>query len=127
MSGWRRKVFDAPGLTQAPPGQYLEKVARRWKCKIYVTSSGYDDIGKVLDSMGVAFEPFPGAYDCDLLFVNCGTGDHLNPAALRQALVTTSSPAASARGHGPGPRRRRAAASRRGSVRQARGLFSRAT
>jgi len=53
MAGWRRKVFDAPGLTQAPPGQYLEKVARRWKRKIYVTSSGYDDIGKVLDSMGV--------------------------------------------------------------------------
>jgi len=83
MAGWRRKVFDAPGLTQAPPGQYLEKVARRWKRKIYVTSSGYDDIGKVLDSMGVTFEPFAGTYDCDLLFVNCGTGDHLNPEELR--------------------------------------------
>jgi hypothetical protein len=34
MSGWRRKVFDAPGLTQAPPGQYLEKMARRWTRKI---------------------------------------------------------------------------------------------
>jgi hypothetical protein len=83
MSSWRRKVFDAPGLTQAPPGQYLEKLARRWKRKIYVTSSWYDDIGKVLDAMGVAFEPFPGAYDCDLLFVNCGTRDQLNLEKLR--------------------------------------------
>jgi hypothetical protein len=83
VSEWRRKVINAPGLTQAPPGQYLEKVARRWTRKIYVTSSGYDDIGKVLDSMGVAFEPFPGTYDCDLLFVNCGTGDHPSPDELR--------------------------------------------
>ena len=48
-----------------------------------MTSSGYDDIGKILDSMGVAFEPFPGTYDCDLLFVNCGTGEHPSPDELR--------------------------------------------
>ncbi len=50
MSGWRRRVFDSPGLTQAPPGPYLEKLARRWQRKIYVTSAGYDDIGQVLTS-----------------------------------------------------------------------------
>jgi hypothetical protein len=83
MSGWRRRVFDSPGLTQSPPGPQLEKLARRWRRKVYVTSSGYDDIGKVLKSMGVAFEPFRGDYDCDLLFVNCGTKDRLDPARLR--------------------------------------------
>ncbi|HET7013065.1 MAG TPA: hypothetical protein VFI65_04090 [Streptosporangiaceae bacterium] len=82
MSGWRRRVFDSPGLTQAPPGPQLAVLARRWTRKIYVTSPGYDNIGQVLTSMGVAFEPFRGQYDCDLLFFNCGTQDHLDPASL---------------------------------------------
>jgi hypothetical protein len=29
-SQWRRKVFDSPGLTQAPPGPHLAELARRW-------------------------------------------------------------------------------------------------
>lgn len=33
--------------------------------------------------MGVAFEPFRGDYDCDLLFVNCGTSDRFEANALR--------------------------------------------
>lgn len=84
MSGWRRRVFDAPGLTQVPPGPYLEKLARRWSRKIYVTSPGWDNIGEVLSSMGVLFEPFRGEFDCDLLFVNCGTKDRLDPASLQR-------------------------------------------
>lgn len=84
MSGWRRRAFDSPGLTQAPPGPYVAKVARRWRRKVYVTSAGWDNIGDVLSSMGVVFEPFTGAYDCDLLFVNCGTADFLDPASLQR-------------------------------------------
>jgi hypothetical protein len=84
MSSWRRKVFDAPGLTQSPPGPYLAKLARRWSRKIYVTSPGYDNIGEVLSLMGVMFEPFGGAYDCDLLFVNCGTSDPVDSASLQR-------------------------------------------
>jgi hypothetical protein len=34
--------------------------------------------------MGVVFEPFSGEYDCDLLFVNCGTSDPLDAASLRR-------------------------------------------
>jgi hypothetical protein len=83
VSGWRRRVFDSPGVTQSPPGPYLEKLARRWMRTIYVTSPGYDDIGKVLTSMGATFKPFRGDYDCDLLFVNCGTGDPLDAQRLR--------------------------------------------
>jgi hypothetical protein len=49
-----------------------------------VTSPHYDNIGDVLTSMGVEFEPFAGAYDSDLLFVNCGTGDPLITESLRQ-------------------------------------------
>jgi len=84
MSGWRRRTFNAPGLTQAPAGPYVAKLAKRWTRKIYVTSSGYDDIGEVLRSMKVPFEPFSGEYDADLLFVNCGTKDGVDPASLRR-------------------------------------------
>lgn len=83
MSGWRRRVFDAPGLTQFPPGPHLAKLARHWSRKIYVTSPHWDDIGEVLTSMGVVYEPFTGAYNCDLLFVNCGTRDRLDQASLQ--------------------------------------------
>jgi hypothetical protein len=84
MSGWRRRTFDAPGLTQAPPGPYVAKLARRWSRTVYVTSPGFDDIGQVLRSMGVEFGPFNGKYDCDLLFANCGSGDNLAPASLQR-------------------------------------------
>lgn len=67
MSGWRRRVFNAPGLTQCPSGPYLDKLARRWTRTIQVTSAGYDNIGAVLTSMGVEFEPFVGAYDSNLV------------------------------------------------------------
>jgi hypothetical protein len=39
---------------------------------------------EVLSSMGVMFEPFQGEYDCDLLFVNCGTTDRLDSASLQR-------------------------------------------
>jgi hypothetical protein len=84
MSSWRRRVFDSPGLTQSPPGPHLVDLQRRWRRKIYVTSPRYDNIGNVLSSMGVAFEPFRGKYDCDLLFINCGTGDHVWSESLRR-------------------------------------------
>lgn len=84
MSNWRRRKYDAPGISQAPPGPYLAAVARRWTRKIYVTSPGWDNIGEVLKSMGVTFEPFTGEYDCDLLFVNCGTKDRLDQASLQR-------------------------------------------
>jgi hypothetical protein len=71
-------------LTQSPPGPHLAKLARRWSRKIYVTSPGWDNIGEVLNSMGVMFEPFRGRYDCDLLFVNCGTEDRLDRAKLQR-------------------------------------------
>jgi hypothetical protein len=77
-------VFDAPGLTQSPPGPHLAKLARHWSRKIYVTSPGYDDIGEVLSSMGVMSELFKGGYDGDLLFVNCGTRDRLDAASLQR-------------------------------------------
>jgi hypothetical protein len=77
-------MFDSPGMTQFPPGPHLAKLARHWSRKIYVTSPRWDNIGEVLSSMGVMFEPFRGAYDCDLLFVNCGTKDRLDSASLQR-------------------------------------------
>jgi hypothetical protein len=77
-------MFDSPGMTQFPSGPHLAKLARHWSRKIYVTSPRWDNIGEVLSSMGVMFEPFRGAYDCDLLFVNCGTKDRLDSASLQR-------------------------------------------
>lgn len=50
--------------------------------RIFVTSPGFDDIGRVIRGMGVTPEPFRGGFDCSLLFVNCGTRDAVDPGRL---------------------------------------------
>lgn len=85
---WHRKSFDSTGMTQLPAGPYLDKLARHSIGTIEVTSPGYDNIGQVLRVMGVAYEPFSGAYECDLLFVNCGTSDRLDIDRVRQFVET---------------------------------------
>lgn len=42
---------------------------------IKVTSPQYDDIGQILDQMDIKYQPFDGDYNCDILFLNCGTPD----------------------------------------------------
>lgn len=79
MSRWRRRVMDSTGVTEYPPGPHLSRLGQR---KVLVTRPGNDNIGAILTSMGVEFEPFQGSFDCSLLFVNCGTPDHVDPAAL---------------------------------------------
>src|ERR687885_146286 len=84
---WRRRAFDAPGLTQVPPGPYVDRLARRSIGSIRVSTPGYDDIGQVLTSMKVSFEPFAGSYDCDLLFMNCGTSDSFDARSLHSFVM----------------------------------------
>ena len=84
---WRRRVFDAQGLTQVPPGPHVDRLARRSIGTIRGSTPCYDDIGQVLTSMGVSFEPYAGAYDCDLLFINCGTSDHFDVRALHHFVM----------------------------------------
>ncbi len=50
--------------------------------KIYVTSKHFDDIGEVLSTLKLSYTPFSGKYDCDILFINCGTSDFINPKEL---------------------------------------------
>lgn len=50
--------------------------------RIKVTSPLYDDIGQILNQLEVSYLPFDGDYDCDILFLNCGTHDALDPVAL---------------------------------------------
>jgi hypothetical protein len=78
-SRWRRRAFDAFGVTEYPPGPNLARIGNQ---KVYVTRPGNDNIGAILTSMGVEFEPFQGNFDCNLLFVNCGTADQIDPRAL---------------------------------------------
>ena len=51
--------------------------------KILVTSPCYDDIGKVLTLMQIPYEQYAPNKSCDMLFVNCGTGDPVDPMKLR--------------------------------------------
>ena len=51
--------------------------------KIYVSSPHYDDVAKILDSMGLEYSLFNGNYDCDILFLNCGTSDAVDASKLR--------------------------------------------
>lgn len=80
---WQRKAFDSFGLTQLPAGPYLDQLARHSIGTIRVTTPGFDNIGEVLTIMGVAYEPYFGQYDCDLLFMNCGTSDRLDVDGVR--------------------------------------------
>lgn len=50
--------------------------------KIYVSSPHYDDIGEVLTSMKLPYSPYTGKYDCDILFINCGTSDTFDTGRL---------------------------------------------
>lgn len=84
MVRWLRRAIDSPGITQVPAGPYAHKLARRSIASIQITRPRYDNIGAVLTAMGVSWEPFAGEYDSDLLFVNCGTPDHLDPDSLRR-------------------------------------------
>ena len=52
--------------------------------KIYVTSEHFDNIAEVLDSMKLPYESFPGKYDCDILFINCGTSDPIDSRKLAE-------------------------------------------
>jgi hypothetical protein len=83
MARWQRRTFTSVGLTQVPPGPYIGQLAKRSVGTIKVTRPNYDNIGAVLTTMGVTYEPFDGAYDCDLLFMNCGTADRLESRAVQ--------------------------------------------
>lgn len=50
---------------------------------IKVTSPQFDDIGKVLDQLRIQYIPFDGNYQCDILFLNCGTSDMIDSEQLK--------------------------------------------
>ena len=79
---WNKRAFGSQGLTQYPVGPHL--VALTPKLKIRVTTVGtWDNIGQVLTSMNVEFEPFGGLFEAAILFANCGTPDQLSVSSVR--------------------------------------------
>ncbi len=53
--------------------------------KVGVSSPCYDDIGKILTSLKIPHEPFTKCqFNCNLLFLNCGTNDSINPSQLKK-------------------------------------------
>ena len=53
------------------------------ECVIEVSSPHYDDIGEVLSEMGLSYRGIDPQLSCDLLFLNCGTEDYVDPSVLR--------------------------------------------
>ncbi|MBR2461310.1 MAG: hypothetical protein IKB34_08805 [Clostridia bacterium] len=60
------------------------KMEKNGSYVIYVSSPNYDDIGQVIASMRLDSTDFDGEYDCDLLFINCGTSDEFDDRKLRE-------------------------------------------
>ena len=52
-------------------------------CSISVTSPRYDDIGKVVGSMKLRFHQYKGSYQDDIIFINCGTDDEIDPHKIK--------------------------------------------
>lgn len=52
--------------------------------RVNVSSPCYDDIGKILTSLKINHDKFSHSkFNCDLLFLNCGTSDFIDPKQLR--------------------------------------------
>lgn len=50
---------------------------------IKVTSPGCDDMGAILDRLGIRYVPFDGDYLCDIIFLNCCTSDQIDSGKLK--------------------------------------------
>lgn len=83
MTLWRKRTWDAAaGVTEYPAGPRLADLAPRQR--IQVTQPNYDNVGQVLTALGVPFERYTGDFDCDLLFLNCGSADLVPTDRLRE-------------------------------------------
>ena len=51
--------------------------------RLSVTTPNFDDIGQLLEGMGLRVQPFSSTgFDCDVLFINCGTQSAIDPVQL---------------------------------------------
>lgn len=64
--------------------QDLHREHREQSMRIVVTQPHYDDIAKILDSMKIEYTPYDGTFECDFLFLNCGTADHVPAEEVRR-------------------------------------------
>lgn len=62
----------------------LDKDYKEKAVKMLVTSPGYDDIAKILDTLNIEHEHYKGSFDCNILFLNCGTSDQVPINELRE-------------------------------------------
>ena len=74
-----------PGCPYCEKREDLAAITRPAKkaLKICVSSKNFDDIGQILTSLKIKFTPFSqDRYNCDVLFLNCGSGDAVDPKQL---------------------------------------------
>ncbi|NVO03001.1 MAG: hypothetical protein HXX09_09915 [Bacteroidetes bacterium] len=55
--------------------------------KLYMTSPCFDDMGKVLEKLMLPYSKFEGNFDCNILFLNCGTCDNVDSEKLKQFVL----------------------------------------
>jgi len=74
-----KKHEDLATLTK----QAVQKQVKKALPKICVTTPNFDNIGLILNVMKIKYDAFYSKqYDCDVLFLNCGTSDAVNPTQL---------------------------------------------
>lgn len=82
----KRKETFAEQLAKSPYVSAMQKMSsaalRPPKLSIQVTSPCYDDIGKILKSLKVPYKSYNGTFNCDILFMNCGSSDIVDTGSL---------------------------------------------
>jgi len=77
-----QQVPDDMSWTDEPPGAG-GKIGDISDLRLSVTSPGSDDIGSILKTLGLEYAAFNSTgFDCDVLFINCLTGDTIDSAKL---------------------------------------------
>ena len=76
-----------PGCPYCEKRENLAEISKqanqKLQPKICVTSPGYDNIGQILDSMNIEYSAYGDKrFDCDVLFLNCGTRDSIDRRQL---------------------------------------------
>jgi hypothetical protein len=76
---------EYPGCPYCKKRENLAEITKQpaKKPNICVSSPTFDNIGQILDSLKISYSKFSDKqFDCDVLFLNCGTSDPINSQQL---------------------------------------------
>lgn len=67
----------------ANKGTTQKDISNIQNLRVMVSSPCFDNIGEVLEQLRVKHIPLSGIFDCDILFLNCGTKDTIDSSRLK--------------------------------------------